>query len=88
MDDALEAAEHGRVEAPGEVGGAKDEDPLVVVVDAVHLDEELGLDAARGLGLAALAAGGAEGVDLVDEDYGGLGFAGHGEELLDESGGC
>ena len=82
MDAALEAAADGRVELPGDVGGAEDEDALGVVADAVHLDEELGLDAAGGFGFA-FAAGAAQGVDLVDEDDGGAVFAGEGEELFD-----
>lgn len=41
---------------------------------------------AAGLGSATAFTVGTEGVDLVDEDYRGLVFAGEGEELPDESG--
>ena len=81
MDAALEAAADGGVELPGDVGGAEDEDALGVAADAVHLDQEFGFDAPAGFGFA-FAAGAAEGVDFVDEDYGGFVFAGHGEELF------
>ena len=87
MDAALEPATDGRVELPGDVGGAQDEDALGVVPHAVHLDEEFGLDAAGGFGFA-FAAGTAEGVDFVDEDDGGAVFAGEGEELFDQAKYC
>ena len=82
MHAPLEAAADGRVELPGDVGRAEDEDALGVPANAVHLDEELGFYAAGGFGFA-FPAGTAEGVDFVDEDYGGFVFAGHVEELLD-----
>ena len=82
MDAALKPATDGSVELPGDVGGAQDEYPFGVVADAVHLDEELGFYSAGGFGFA-LAAGAAQGVDLVDEDDGGAVFAGEGEELFD-----
>ena len=81
MDAALEAAADGGVELPGDVCGAEDEDAFAVAADAVHLDKKLGFDAAGGFGFA-FAAGAAEGIDFVDEDYGGAVFAGEGEELF------
>lgn len=84
MDAALEAAADGRVELPGDVGGAEDEDAARVVADAVHLNQELSFYAPRGFGLA-FAAGPAQGVDFVDEDYGGFVFACEIEELFDEA---
>ena len=80
----LEAAADGGVELPRDVGGAQDEHALAVLAHAVHLHQHLGLYPPRGLRLA-LAAGPAQGVDLVDEDDGGLVLAGHGEELLHET---
>lgn len=78
----LEAAADSGVELPGDVCGAEDEHAAGVLAYAVHLYEELGFDAARGFGFA-FAARAAEGVNFVDEDDGGLVFAGHGEELFD-----
>ena len=43
---------HGLIEGVGQVGGAQDEDAGLVGVDALHLHQELCLDAARGLALA------------------------------------
>lgn len=79
VDAALEAAADGRVELPGDICGTEHEDALAVLAYAVHLHEELGLDAPRGLRVA-FAAGGAEGVDFVDEDDGRFVLARHGEE--------
>lgn len=84
VDAALEAAADGGVELPGDVGGSQDEDAARVLADAVHLHEQLRLDAPRGLGLA-FASWAAQRVDFVDEDDGRFVFAGHGEELFDKS---
>lgn len=81
MDAALEAPSYCRIELPGDVGGAEDEDTFAVAAHAVHLDKQLRFDAAGCFGFA-LATGTAEGVDFVDEDDGGLVFAGEVEELF------
>lgn len=85
MHAPLETPPDGRVELPGDVCRAEDEDAFGVVAYAVHLDEQFGFYAPRGFGFA-FAARAAEGVDFVDEDYGGFVFAGEGEELFYESG--
>mmetsp|Transcript_18243 Transcript_18243/g.46350 ORF Transcript_18243/g.46350 Transcript_18243/m.46350 type:complete len:354 (+) Transcript_18243:186-1247(+) len=84
VDALLEAATHGRVEAPWGVGGAKHEQARVVVAHALHLDEELGLNATSGLVLA-VAAGAAERVDLVDEDNRRAVLTRHLEEVAHEA---
>lgn len=81
---ALEAAADGGVELPRDVGRAQHQHARRVLAHAVHLHQHLGLDAPRRLGLA-FAARAAERVDLIDEDDGGVVFAGHVEELFDES---
>jgi hypothetical protein len=85
MDTALKAATDGSIELPGDVCSTKDKNAFTVVANTIHLHENLGFDAARCLGLA-FASWAAEGVDFVDKDYGGLVFAGHVEEKLDQSG--
>jgi hypothetical protein len=82
VDSALETAADGAVELPGDVGGAEDQHAFTVAADAVHLHEQLGLDAPRGFGFA-FAARPAQRVDFVDEDDRGLVFAGEVEELFD-----
>lgn len=67
----LEPSAHGRVEAPGVVGGSEDEDLAFLVADALHLHEELGLDSPAGL-VFVVRAGRDERVYLVDEDDGRL----------------
>jgi hypothetical protein len=89
VDALLEAAAHGRVERPGEVSGRQQQHTVVVVAEALELGLKLGLDAVRELvgaaaGAATFAAG-AQRVDLVDEDDGGLLFAGELEEAADEA---
>lgn len=83
VNTLLKTTANGRVETPWDVGGRKDEDPVGVVADTVHLDEELGLDAAGRLGLV-VGTGGAERVDLIDEHDAGTLGSGHVEESLDE----
>lgn len=84
MDAALEAAADGSVELPGDIGSAQDEHAARILADAIHLHQQLRLDAPRGFRLA-FAAWAAECVDFVDEDDCRLVFAGHVEELFDES---
>lgn len=82
VDALLEAAPDGGVQGPGEVRRGEEEDAVVVVAEAVHLDEEFGLEAGcvLGVGGAAVAVA-AEGVDFIDEDDGGFLFPREGEEL-------
>jgi hypothetical protein len=82
VDSPLETAADGAVELPGDVGGAEDQHALAVAADAVHLHEQLGLDASGGFGFAFTARA-AERVDFVDEDDRGTVFAGKVEELFD-----
>ncbi len=89
VDAFLEATAHGRVERPREVGGRQYQDAVVVIADAVELDQELSLHAGGKLvgavtGAAAFAVG-AQRVDLVDEDYGGFLFARELEKTADEA---
>ena len=58
---------NGRVEAPWRVSGAEHENAVVVVAHALHLDQELGLDAARALTLSVRSRT-AHRVNLVHED--------------------
>ena len=81
VDTLLETPADGRVEPPGDVGGGEDEDAVGVVADTVHLDEELGLDAAGRLTLV-VGTGRAERIDLIDEDDAGTLGTGHVEEGL------
>lgn len=71
----LEAAADGRVQLPRRVRGAEHQHFRVAGPHALHLHQKLGLDAPRGVVLAVRARA-AQGVDLVDEDYGGRAFAG------------
>lgn len=73
----------GDIEGPRDVGRAEDEHAGLVVPDAVHLDEELGLDSPRRFRLA-FASRAAERVDLVDKDDRGGVFSCHRKKLLDE----
>ena len=59
------------IEDPRNIGGGQDENALLVFADALHLDEEFGFDAA-GRFRFVLRSGGAQRVDLVDEDDGRL----------------
>ena len=81
---ALKAPPDSGIQRPGEIRSAEDEDTSVVVTNAVHLDEQLGFEAGevRG-GCAGRRARTAEGVDLVDKDYGGFFLAGELEEEFD-----
>ena len=81
MDAPLEAAPDGGVELPGNIRGAEDENAFGVFAHAVHLHEQLGLDASRGFGFT-FAAGAAERIDFVDEDDRRFVFARHTKELL------
>jgi hypothetical protein len=65
VDALVEAPPHGVVERVGQVGGAQHQHAAVVVAvpHALHLNQELCLDAAGSLALA-LAAGTAQRVDL------------------------
>ena len=77
-DGLVEAAgtAQGGIELPGLIGGADDEDALVVAAQAVELAEELVHDVAR-LRVAHGAAIGREAVELVeDEDAGRVGARG------------
>jgi len=85
VDALLEAPPHGRVELPGQVRGADDDQPAVVVAHAVHLHEELGLDAVGAGAAVTGVARAAQGFNLVYEDDGGLALAGELEEEFDES---
>ena len=82
MHAALESSPDGRVELPGDVSCAEDEHAFRIFAHAVHLDEELCLDAARGFGFT-FAAGPTEGIDFVNEDDGWFVLAGEVEELFD-----
>jgi hypothetical protein len=85
VDALLEAAADGGVQHPGQVGGGQGQHALVVVADAVHLHQELGLHAGRVLArrVARIAAAGQR-VDLVDEDDGRAILAREAEEVADE----
>ena len=63
MTHPVKAAAHGLVEGVGQIGGAQNEDARLVAVDALHLHQELRLDAPRGLALAVPSAA-AERIDL------------------------
>ena len=52
----VKAPAHGLVQGIGQIGGAQDQDARVVAVDALHLHQELRLDAARRLALAVPSA--------------------------------
>mmetsp|Transcript_80622 Transcript_80622/g.215997 ORF Transcript_80622/g.215997 Transcript_80622/m.215997 type:complete len:277 (-) Transcript_80622:738-1568(-) len=80
VDAPLAPPAHRRVDAPREVGGAQHQHAVERVAETVHLHEQLRLDASRALALRVAAHRG-DGVDLVDEDDGGLVLARHGEEL-------
>ena len=64
VDSLLESSPDGGVQDPGDVGGAEDEDAVVVVADALHLDQKLGLDPSSRFALV-VRPGRAEGVDFV-----------------------
>ena len=81
---AVEAArpQQGRVEDVRPVGG-RDEDDVVLHLEAVHLDQEL-VEGLLALVVAAAEAGAAvaaHGVDLVDEDDAGRVLLGLGEQV-------
>mmetsp|Transcript_13376 Transcript_13376/g.40498 ORF Transcript_13376/g.40498 Transcript_13376/m.40498 type:complete len:353 (-) Transcript_13376:208-1266(-) len=80
----FEAATNGGVDLPRDVGRAQHQEPVLLLRDALHLDQELGLDASRGVGFA-LGAGAAHAVDFVDEDDGVVFCPRQREELLHES---
>lgn len=73
-----------RIQLPRNIRRTQDQHPRLIIPDTIHLDEEFRLDASGSFGFT-LASRASEGVDLVDEDDGGLGFTGHLEELLNES---
>ena len=81
MDSSLKSSPYCRIELPGNVCSAKNEDTFRVAAYTVHLDEELCFYAAGSFRLA-FATRSAESVDFVDENDGGFIFAGHVEELL------
>ena len=64
---SVKAAADGLVKGVGQVGGAQDEDARVVRVDALHLHQELRLDAPRRLALP-VAPRAAQRVNLRTED--------------------
>jgi len=80
---ALKAPSDSGIERPGEIRSAEDEDTGVVVANAVHLDEQLGFEAGEVRGGCAGRARTAEGVDLIDKNYGGFFLAGELEEEFD-----
>mmetsp|Transcript_110472 Transcript_110472/g.236049 ORF Transcript_110472/g.236049 Transcript_110472/m.236049 type:complete len:394 (+) Transcript_110472:366-1547(+) len=82
----LQASQHRAVQVPGKVGSGKEEDLILgVTQEAVHLDEKLRLHPATALMLAVATTSGAhEGIELVDEDGGGLVMPGEIEEYADE----
>ena len=84
IDSLLETTSDGRVKLPRDVRGTQDEDTIVVCADTVHLDEELSLDAPRGL-ILALTSASAERVNLIYEDDGRFVLSRKLEELLDET---
>jgi len=63
----VKAPSHGLVEAVGQVGGTQHQHSRVRGIDALHLDQELGLDAPRRLALA-LPARAAQRIDLRVHD--------------------
>lgn len=84
MDFPLEPPPHCRIQTPGQIRRAKDKHPLVFVPDTVHLDQKLGFHAIALFSRGYVVAIAAEGLDLVDEDYGGFVLAGHVEQCLDK----
>ena len=64
VDSFLESSTDRGVQDPGDVGRAEDEDAVVVVANALHLDQELGLDPPSRFALV-VRPGRAERVDLV-----------------------
>mmetsp|Transcript_42953 Transcript_42953/g.101993 ORF Transcript_42953/g.101993 Transcript_42953/m.101993 type:complete len:451 (+) Transcript_42953:298-1650(+) len=68
VDALVKPPADGLVEVVRHVGRPEHEHPLVSLADALHLHEELRLDAPRGLALARVPARAAQGVYLVDED--------------------
>ncbi len=49
--DPVKAAADGLIEGVGQIGSAQDKDPGIIAVDALHLHQELRLDAPRRLAL-------------------------------------
>jgi hypothetical protein len=88
VDALLEAPPDGRIEGPRQIRGREDEDPGVVVANAVHLYKELGFHARRVFvtALEPAIAIAAEGIDLVDEDDRRFLLASELEEVFDKSG--
>ena len=83
VNPLLKSPPDGGVQDPGNVGGAEHQDPVVIVADALHLDEELRLDPPRRLGLVVRPLPG-QAVHLVDEDDAGFVLPRHLEQVLDE----
>ena len=52
----VEAPAHGLIQGIGQVGSAQNQDARLVAADALHLHQELGLDAAGRLALAIPSA--------------------------------
>jgi len=83
VDALLESSPDGRVEDPGYVGGSKNEDAIGVIAYALHLHQELGLDAPDAVVLVVRSRR-AHRIDLVDEDDRRLVLAGQLKEILDQ----
>ncbi|GIX64958.1 uncharacterized protein BcabD6B2_43930 [Babesia caballi] len=72
-----------RIQRPGQVGRRQDHDDVLRPRDPLHLHQKLSLDPATRV-VVALAAGAAQGVDLVDENHAGRPLLGDLEQGLDE----
>ena len=67
VNTTLKPTSDGRVQLPGDVGGAEDQNAARIVTDAVHLNQEFRLDSSRRFRFA-FAPWSAERVDFVNED--------------------
>jgi len=84
VDFLLEAASERLIKLPRGVGCAECQDAFSAVAAAVHLDEELGLDA-TGRFVFALRSLAAKRIDLINKDERRLFLASHLKKILDEA---
>lgn len=51
VDSLLETSSDSRIKAPGDIGGAQNEDSIIIIIDTLHLDEEFRFNTSRCIGL-------------------------------------
>lgn len=67
VDTLFKTTSDGRVQLPGNVGGAQHQDTVVVVAHTLHLYQEFSFNSARGF-ILTLTSGAAERINFVDEN--------------------